>query len=157
MAIKVLKVNNNVTNSFLLSLLKKFISVKNSHINENTHNIRYGEYGGYEWNGYEGFKGTVYTSKKEIYFYEWSDLTKEPKTFTTRNAFRAFLMKSNIPTTKELESRIDDGSDLYACCKKNSKEVIFSYSKYSLGNQLEGKYTYNYNDYAYQGHYECWD
>ena len=162
MATKVLKIGGIRDDSFFVSLLKSFISERKSHINGNTHNIRYGEYGDYKWNGYEGYTPpSNYTNyngskEKEIFFYEWSDLNKEPRVFTSKNAFRLFLMKSNIPTTKELESRIDDVSALHACCKKDSKEVIFGYSKYTLENILEGRTYPYYNNYVGAQDY-CWD
>lgn len=161
MATKVIKMIGERNNSFFISLLESFLKAKDSHINGNTHNIRYGEYGGHKWNGYEGYKGasnfTNYKDK-EIFFYEWSDTDKQPRVFKSKNAFRLFLMESNIPTTKELESRIDDYSDLHACCKKDSKDVIFAYSKYALENMLNDKtyYTPQYSWYNEEVH-GCWD
>ena len=81
-------------------------------------------YGGNRYCGNDGFNGT-------IYFYEWSDLFREPKRYYSIDLFEQFLKDSGIYLALYQRDIIKNLKWNYIACKKGGKELIIcqSYDK----------------------------
>lgn len=65
----------------------------------------------------EGFRGI-------IYFYEWSDINRAPKSFYTLKAFESFLMTSHIFMASYQKELIMHMHNPHIVCKKGSHELL---------------------------------
>ena len=74
----------------------------------------------------------VFGKDTRIYFYEWSDINKVPKSFFTLSAFESFIRDCGI--TLELYQReiINNLGTVYITCYRNSKELNIRSSYKSL-------------------------
>lgn len=59
-----------------------------------------------------------------IYFYEWSDVSRQPKTFYTLEKFEDFLEQSNICILGYQREIIKNMRNPYVTCRKGTKELI---------------------------------
>ena len=71
-----------------------------------------------------------------IYFYEWSDATRTPKTFYTLNKFEDFIEESNIFLYGYQREIIRNMHNPYIACKKNSNELIIKATYEALKSAL---------------------
>jgi hypothetical protein len=69
------------------------------------------------FNGHREFTGV-------IYFYEWSDVSRQPKTFYTMEKFEDFLESCNICMMGYQREIINNMHNPYITCKKGTKELI---------------------------------
>lgn len=67
-----------------------------------------------------------------IYFYEWSDVTRPPKSFYTLKKFEEFLDSSGIYILGYQREIIKNMRNPYITCKKGSKELIIKVSYEAL-------------------------
>lgn len=72
-----------------------------------------------------------------IYFYEWSDITREPKKFYTIEGFSGFLRDSNIYLALYQKDILKALKWAYVACKKGSKELLIKQSYIKLKEALE--------------------
>ena len=59
-----------------------------------------------------------------IYFYEWSDITRAPKTFYSLEKFEDFLETSNIYLLGWQREIVRNMRNPYVTCKKGTKELL---------------------------------
>lgn len=74
--------------------------------------------------------------KCNLYFFEWSNLSREPLNFKSKKAFFDFLDKSKIAYNKFQENLFNIRYLLYATCKKDKAELIICGSKSELEMEL---------------------
>ena len=72
-----------------------------------------------------------------IYFYEWSDANRTPKTFYTLDAFERFLNTSLIFMASYQKELIRNIHNPYIACRKDGKDIIIKCSYESLKHALE--------------------
>lgn len=75
--------------------------------------------------------------KGVIYFYEWSDSKRIPKSFYTLTAFEDFLNRSNIFMASYQRELIIHISTPYVACKKDGHELLIKTNYDALKNALE--------------------
>ena len=63
-----------------------------------------------------------------LYFYEWSDVTRQPKTFYTLEKFEDFLEQSNICILGYQREILKNMRNPYVTCRKGTKELIIKVS-----------------------------
>jgi hypothetical protein len=63
-----------------------------------------------------------------IYFYEWSDITRQPKVFYTLEKFEDFLEQCNIYLLGWQREVIRNMHNPYISCKKGEKELLIKVS-----------------------------
>jgi hypothetical protein len=70
-----------------------------------------------------------------IYFYEWSDLNRAPRTFYTIEKFENFLIECDLSLQGFEKEVIKMLHNPYICCKKNSRELLIrnSYDNLRIG------------------------
>lgn len=73
-----------------------------------------------------------------IYFYEWSDANRSPKTFYTLNAFETFLNKSNIFLASYQRELIIHLPTPYISCRRNGN-LLIKYDFESLKTELDSE------------------
>ena len=66
-----------------------------------------------------------------IYFYEWSDITREPLRFHSGFLFEKFLEKSGIPFLDYHRDVMKNKYNCYITCRPGSKELIIR-ARYDL-------------------------
>ena len=59
-----------------------------------------------------------------IYFYEWSDVSRTPRTFYTLEKFEDFLETSNICIMGYQREILKNMHNPYVSCKKGTKELV---------------------------------
>ena len=84
--------------------------------------------------GYSSFDGDF---RGVIYFYEWSDINRTPRTFYTLKAFEKFLNDSQIYLVGWQREVITNLPNRYITCKKGSKELIIKCGYESLRREVE--------------------
>lgn len=72
-----------------------------------------------------------------IYFYEWSDTNRAPKSYYTLRAFENFLNSSQIYLLAWQKEIIRHMHNPYIACKKGEKDLIIKNSFDALKNELE--------------------
>ena len=72
-----------------------------------------------------------------IYFYEWSNINRIPKSFYSIRSFRDFLTSSGIYLEGYKWELLRNLDTAYVCCKKNEKDVIIKCTWDSLKFALE--------------------
>lgn len=60
----------------------------------------------------------------KVHFYEWSDISREPRVFTSLGTFLKFLRECDIPIAYWEENLIRSLVDSYVTCKKGSKTLV---------------------------------
>lgn len=78
----------------------------------------------------DNFKGV-------IYFYEWSDIEREPKCFVTMAYFNYFLQQCGIMLLLYQRDIIETMNSVYVTCKKGTKELIIRGSYDDLRKALK--------------------
>ena len=71
-----------------------------------------------------------------IYFYEWSDANRTPKSFYTLDKFEEFLNKSGIYLKSYQREIIKCMHNPYVACKKGERDLIIKKSYEMLKNEL---------------------
>jgi hypothetical protein len=71
-----------------------------------------------------------------IYFYEWSDATRTPKSFYSLEKFEEFLNKSGIYLKSYQREIIKCMHNPYIACKKGERDLIIKKSYEMLKNEL---------------------
>lgn len=71
-----------------------------------------------------------------IYFYEWSDATRTPKSFYALDKFEEFLNRSGIYLKSYQREIIKCMHNPYIACKKGEKDLIIKKSYEMLKNEL---------------------
>ena len=64
----------------------------------------------------------------KIYFYEWSDLNRQPLVFEKYYPFYRFLDSSGLRIDNVLNGRIKALNEVYLCCVNNSKRIVLGSS-----------------------------
>lgn len=77
-----------------------------------------------------------------IYFYEWSDISRTPKTFYTLKKFEEFLSESQIFIMGYQREIIKNMRNPYITCRKGTKELIIKPSHELLKSSMNGE-TFN--------------
>lgn len=77
------------------------------------------------------------TKYRYIYFYEWSDMLKGIKTFTTESSFFDFLKECNITCTDSQREFIHNNNWCYVSCVPNNRMLIVEKQYYDLKNKLD--------------------
>ena len=72
-----------------------------------------------------------------IYFYEWSDTNRTPKTYYTLNAFEKFLNDCHIYLLSWQREVISHMKHPYVACKKGKKEIVIKNSFSELSKAIE--------------------
>ena len=72
-----------------------------------------------------------------IYFYEWSDITRAPKTFYSLEKFEDFLEASNIYLLGWQREIVRNMRNPYVTCKKGTKELLIKVTYEALKTALE--------------------
>lgn len=63
---------------------------------------------------------------RQVYFYEWSDIDRQPKLFSNNGDFLDFCNVSNINVNKRNLNFLNENNNVYATCKKGRNELIMS-------------------------------
>lgn len=71
-----------------------------------------------------------------IYFYEWSDATRTPKSFYALDKFEEFLNRSGIYLKSYQREIIKCMHNPYIACKKGERDLIIKKSYEMLKNEL---------------------
>jgi hypothetical protein len=74
-----------------------------------------------------------------IYFYEWSDANRTPKTFYTLKAFENFLNTSQIFLASYQKELVKHIHNPYIACRKDGKDIIIKSNYESLKHELENE------------------
>ena len=72
-----------------------------------------------------------------IYFYEWSDTTRIPKSYYTLKAFEAFLNDCHIYLASWQREVISHMKHPYIACKKGERDIIIRNSFTELSKAIE--------------------
>lgn len=84
-----------------------------------------------------------------IYFYEWSDIKRSPKTFYTMKGFETFLRDSGIFIAGYQRELIRNLNNAYVTCLRNTKDLLIKCSydslRISLNNESGGNNQVPYN------------
>jgi hypothetical protein len=75
--------------------------------------------------------------KGVIYFYEWSDVSRTPKSFYTMKAFEKFLEESNIFILGYQREIIRNMRNPYITCTKGEKELVIKSTYEALCNAMK--------------------
>lgn len=60
----------------------------------------------------------------KVHFYEWSDISRQPRTFRSLGSFLKFLRECDIPILYWEENLIRSLVESYVTCKKGSKTLV---------------------------------
>ena len=115
----------NINKDILWSLFRSYLIRK-----EKESNVPCTSYGGrcggigtaQDYTGYNGM----------IYFYEWSDVTRTPRSFYTLKKFEEFLSESEIFMLGYQREIIKNMHNPYITCRKGTKELIIKVSYEAL-------------------------
>lgn len=72
-----------------------------------------------------------------IYFYEWSDTTRTPKTYYTLKAFESFLNDCHIYLVSWQREVLSHMKHPYVACKKGERDIIIKNSYTELTKAIE--------------------
>ena len=72
-----------------------------------------------------------------IYFYEWSDVTRTPKTYYTLKAFENFLNDCQIYLASWQREVLSHMHHPYVACKRGEKDIIIKNSYIALRDAIE--------------------
>lgn len=72
-----------------------------------------------------------------IYFYEWSDTTRTPKTYYTLKAFESFLNDCHIYLASWQREVLSHMKHPYVACKKGERDIIIKNSYTELTKAIE--------------------
>lgn len=78
-----------------------------------------------------------------IYFYEWSDVTRQPKTFYTLEKFEDFLESCNIYLVGYQREILKNMRNPYVACKRGTKELIIKVTYEALKGALNAESSFN--------------
>ena len=63
---------------------------------------------------------------RQVYFYEWSDIDRQPRLFSSNGDFLDFCSVSNINVNKRNLNFLNENNNVYATCKRGRNELIMS-------------------------------
>ena len=89
------------------------------------------------YHGSSSFNAQSDDIKGALYFYEWSDINRSPRTFYFMSIFEKFLIDSGITLQGYEKEIIKNITNPYVSCKKGSKELIIKSSFDVLKKALE--------------------
>jgi hypothetical protein len=72
-----------------------------------------------------------------IYFYEWSDTTRNPKTYYTLKAFENFLNDCHIYLASWQREVLSHMKHPYVACKKGERDIVIKNSYMELSKAIE--------------------
>lgn len=78
-----------------------------------------------------------------IYFYEWSDVTRPPKTFYSLEKFEDFLETSNIYLLGWQREILKNMRNPYVSCEKGSKKLLIKVTYEALKGALNTDNSFN--------------
>ena len=78
-----------------------------------------------------------------IYFYEWSDITRQPKVFYTLEKFEDFLESCNIYLVGYQREILKNMRNPYVACKRGTKELIIKVTYEALKGALNAESSFN--------------
>ena len=78
-----------------------------------------------------------------IYFYEWSDITRQPKTFYTLEKFEDFLESCNIYLVGYQREILRNMRNPYVACKRGTKELLIKVTYEALKGALNAESSFN--------------
>ena len=89
-------------------------------------------------NNYCGYSSSYnsYSSSKHIYFYEWSCLDNDSKSFDSVKSFLDYLAQYDITITNEQKHLIESNAWCYATCIHNKKLLLVETQYFQLKNKL---------------------
>lgn len=76
----------------------------------------------------QGYYGEWQGGPCKIFFYEWSDVTRQPLVFEKYFPFYKFLDESGLRIDNILNGRIRDLHEVYISCVKGSKRIVIGSS-----------------------------
>lgn len=76
----------------------------------------------------QGYYGEWQGGPCKIYFYEWSDITRQPLVFEKYFPFYKFLDESGLRIDNVLNGRIRSLSEVHISCVKDSKRIVIGSS-----------------------------
>ena len=88
-----------------------------------------------------GFKGSS-SGSKSIYFYEFSDTTRCPLSFSNLQEFMRFLDSSHIKVFPHDVVRMEAMLNIYAICRFGSTELVFAQTKDRMMQELRDELPY---------------
>lgn len=88
---------------------------------------------------YSGYRSDDDTFEGIIYFYEWSDINRNPKSFFTLNSFEKFLLSSQLYLASYQKELLRNIKNSYVACRKDGKDIIIKCSFESLKHALENE------------------
>lgn len=62
----------------------------------------------------------------KVFFYEWSDVNRQPIGFLDNDGFLDFCRNSNINVNKRNLNFLNENNNVYSTCKKGKNELIMS-------------------------------
>lgn len=88
------------------------------------------------------YQPNLFTSERKdcigcIYFYEWSDITRTPKTYYTLDAFEKFLNDCCIYLASWQREILSHMRHPYVSCKKGERDIIIKSTYVELKNAIE--------------------
>jgi len=97
--------------------------------------------GGYSCGGYAS--SISFSKEVCIYFYEWSDVTRQPRIFADISAFESFLRSCGISLELYGKDIINNLGKVYVSCYPKSKTLCF---RSSYGNLKDSLTEYQSNE-----------
>jgi hypothetical protein len=93
------------------------------------------------------FQPTLFSGGGEfkgvIYFYEWSDVTRTPKSFYSLEKFEDFLESCNIYLLGYQREILKNMRNPYVACKRGTKELIIKVTYEALKGALNTESSFN--------------
>ena len=93
------------------------------------------------------FQPTLFSGGGEfkgvIYFYEWSDVTRTPRSFYSLEKFEDFLESCNIYLVGYQREILKNMRNPYVACKRGTKELIIKVTYEALKGALNAESSFN--------------
>lgn len=93
------------------------------------------------------FQPTLFSGGGEfkgvIYFYEWSDVSRTPKSFYSLEKFEDFLESCNICLVGYQREILKNMHNPYVACKRGTKELIIKVTYEALKGALNAENSFN--------------
>lgn len=93
------------------------------------------------------FQPTLFSGGGEfkgvIYFYEWSDVSRTPKSFYSLEKFEDFLESCNIYLVGYQREILKNMRNPYVACKRGTKELIIKVTYEALKGALNAESSFN--------------
>lgn len=89
-----------------------------------------------------GFVSNLGKEKKDIKYYEWSDMTRCPLSFNTVDDFMKFLNSCGVKVYPHDVIRMESMQSIYGICRFGCNELIFASTKDNLSAALRDELPY---------------